>query len=62
MPQHRAYQLDEGGHVTGRIGLTCTDDEGANRRAAQFLDGRDIELWQEARRVSLFKAKGEGPG
>ncbi|MBB4382963.1 hypothetical protein [Bradyrhizobium sp. SBR1B] len=57
MAQYRVYQMDERGHITGRIDLTCTDDDDARRQAAQLLDGTDLELWQEARRIALFTAK-----
>ena len=49
---YRAYLL-ENEHVCAAIDLTSVDDD-AKQQAANLSNGRDIELWQGDRRVSLF--------
>jgi hypothetical protein len=34
--------------------LACPDDEVAKEYAKQFVDGHDIELWQQDRKVAKF--------
>jgi hypothetical protein len=55
MPLYRAYLL-ENGHVWTAIDLTCADDDDAKRQAAALANGRDIELWQGDRRITLLRA------
>jgi hypothetical protein len=56
MPLYRAY-LMENGHVWTAIDLTCADDNDAKRRAANLSSGRDVELWQGDRRVTLLRLR-----
>jgi DUF2934 family protein len=56
MPDYRAFQIGEDGHVTGRIDLVCTDDEDAKRQAQQLVGQYSIELWQHDRRIALFES------
>jgi hypothetical protein len=34
--------------------MLCDNDQEAERRAVQLVDGHVIELWQQARKVATF--------
>jgi hypothetical protein len=58
MPEYRFYAINEDGH----IGVPPTqyelpNDDAANEKAKQLLDGHDIEIWQGARIVAHFNSK-----
>ena len=55
MPEYRAYMIGPDGHIIKRIELVC-DDEAAKQQAKALVDGHDVELWQEARRITEFKS------
>jgi hypothetical protein len=57
MAEYRAYILDEDGHVSRAIPFVCADDEAAKKYARQFVDGRDVELWQGSRQIASFDAE-----
>ena len=57
MQLYRAFQLDQTGHIVGKIDLTCADDEDAKQQAEQLLDGYDTEVWQRDRKVALLRPK-----
>ena len=50
-----AYLIDNDGHITRRIEITCDNDEEAKRRAKQLVDGYAVELWQQARKIKRFE-------
>jgi hypothetical protein len=52
--EYRVYALDSEGHPIKAIRLDCLDDQAAIESAKQYIDGRDIELWQLDRRVATF--------
>ncbi|MFK4486691.1 hypothetical protein [Bradyrhizobium sp. USDA 336] len=52
---YRAYIMSEDGHISGVHEFECADDEGAKAKAAQMLDGHDLEVWQRERRVAILK-------
>lgn len=56
-PEHayRVYALDDDGHIISRVDLHCDDDEIAKRYAATLLDRHDLELWDGARKIEIFK-------
>lgn len=56
-----AYFIGDDGHIMHRIDILCDTDEEALRHAAALVDGHDIELWQQARRLGTFPKKGR-PG
>jgi hypothetical protein len=56
MPLYRAY-LMENGHVLTAIDLTYENDDEAKRQAAGLGNGRDIELWQGDRRITLLRSR-----
>ena len=52
-----AYVIGDDGHIQNRVEFVCSDDEEAKRCAKRLVDGHDVELWQEARRVATFEHK-----
>jgi hypothetical protein len=58
MVVYRLYTLDRGAHITNppRI-VECADDDDAIHQAKQFLDGKDLELWDEGRCVARLTHK-----
>jgi hypothetical protein len=54
MQGYRAYLIGPDGHIVKRVELVCADDEAAKEQAK--VDGYDVELWQEARRITEFRA------
>jgi len=59
MPGYRFYAISP---KDGHISLPPTDfnlpnDDAANEKAKQLLDGHDIEIWQGARIVAHFNSK-----
>jgi hypothetical protein len=52
-----AYIIGDNGHIQNRVEIVCADDEEAKRCAKRLVDGHDVELWQEARRVATFEHK-----
>src|SRR5262245_59734641 len=52
---YRAYVMEPGGYIAGRIDLTCADDATAKLRAEPLADHEVIELWQGFRRVARFE-------
>jgi hypothetical protein len=56
MPLYRAYELDEKGHVVGPpVIIVTSNDTDALTHAKRRIDGRDLEIWDEARRVGLVE-------
>jgi hypothetical protein len=51
-PEYRAYLIGEDGHFKRCRAFVCDNDADATVWAKQFVDGRDIELWNGARLVS----------
>ena len=54
MPEYRAYLIGPDGHIVERVELVCADDEAAKEQAKALVDGYDVELWQEARRIAVI--------
>jgi hypothetical protein len=57
MPYYRAYVVGSDGKFQIAHSLDCEDDEAAIEAAKQFLDGLDIEVWQQRRRITRLKHK-----
>jgi hypothetical protein len=51
MADYRIYILANNDEVTKRIRIECADDEAAIAVARQYIDGRDVEVWQGDRRI-----------
>jgi hypothetical protein len=55
MPEYRVYIIGSDGHFIEAVPLICPDDETAQEKAKQLVDGHDIELWHRDRKVAAFK-------
>jgi hypothetical protein len=55
MEHYRAYLIGLDGHFVKVVDIITENDETAGQRARQLVDGHDLELWQEGRRIALFK-------
>jgi hypothetical protein len=57
MPHYRIYTVDIDGHISGPPSVeSCGDDDEANRRAKDLLNGSDVELWDGARFVGRIRS------
>jgi hypothetical protein len=55
MPVYRFYRITHDGHVDGPpIVWEGPADATALNEAKQYVDGFDIEVWQDARRVAYL--------
>jgi len=54
MHGYRAY-IGPDGHVQDRVDLFCENDDDAQERAKQLVDGHAVELWDEARKIARFE-------
>ena len=59
MPEYRAYIIGSNGLILRRIDLLCENDEAAQKRAGQFVNGHDVELWQGASKMAVLAHKAE---
>lgn len=57
--EYRVTTLDADGRSDQAIEVDCPDDTAAVEFAKQFIDGKDIELWQSNRKVAEFEHKPE---
>ena len=57
--EYRVNALDADGRSHQAIEVDCPDDTAAVEFAKQFIDGKDIELWQSNRKVAEFEHKPE---
>jgi hypothetical protein len=52
--EYRVDIVDADGNCHKAIEIDCPDDAAAVETAKQFIDGKDIELWQSNRKVAAF--------
>jgi len=57
---YRAYIMGHDGHIWKAIDLVLKSDAEAIEAAKQLVDGHDVELWEQTRKVGIFKRK-DGP-
>ena len=57
MADYRIYFLDDDGHIRGVISFLSEDDADALKHAKQYMDGRDLELWNLGRLVQRLPRK-----
>jgi hypothetical protein len=57
--EYRVNTVDPDGSSHQKIKLNCPDDAAAVESAKQFIDGKDVELWQNNRKVVTFGRKPE---
>ncbi len=59
MPQYRVYKINRDGHIAeAPVLMDCADDQDAAEQAKQYIDGKDIEVWQGNRRVARYRGDG----
>ena len=56
MQEYRAYLVGPDDHIVKCVELVCADDEAAKEQAKALVDGYDVELWQEARKIAEFRS------
>jgi hypothetical protein len=54
MPDYRVYFVGHDGRFAGVKEIECDSDSVAVEKAQEFMDGRDIELWERARFIRKF--------
>ena len=58
VPHYRIYDVSPDGHVLGPPKLIeCDNDQEATQKAAQTVDGFDVEVWCRDRRIALLPRK-----
>jgi hypothetical protein len=57
MAHYRAYVIGRDDRIQKAVDLDCTDDEAAVEAARQFVDGNDVEVWQQNRKLTRLKYK-----
>ena len=56
MTVYRVYVVDAGGHTSQPPQvIECNDDQEALKQARQLVDGKAVEVWNEAKRVGLLE-------
>src|SRR5262249_26719383 len=62
MPTYRVYALNDQGHIgEAPHVIRAGSDEEAIADAKQHLDGKDLEIWRGAHRISYLSHTGEAP-
>ena len=59
MVYYRVYVVGYDGKFQEAHSLDCADDEAAIEAAKQFVDGHDVEVWQQLRRITRLKHEPE---
>ncbi len=54
MPDYRAYVLNPDNTFRTVKTFSCDDDDKAIAEATKLLDGQDIELWDQGRKVATL--------
>jgi hypothetical protein len=54
MSNYRVYVIGEDNRIVERIELNCANDSAAIEYAKQYINRKDIELWQRDRRIARF--------
>ncbi|MEA2951190.1 MAG: hypothetical protein QOJ96_710 [Alphaproteobacteria bacterium] len=54
MQHYRAYIMGRDGHILKSVDLFCENDQAAKEQARKLVVGRDVELWQLDRKISVF--------
>ena len=57
MGDYRAYIIGPDGHIKDRIEFWSKDDETAKKRVEQYVDGHDIELWHQDKKIAELSSK-----
>ena len=59
MTFYRAYVIGSDGRFNAAHRIECDDDESAVEAAKQYLNGSDVEVWQQHRRIARLEHKSE---
>lgn len=59
LQHYRVYVVGLDGQFIKSVDLSCADDSAAIEFAKQLIDGHDIELWQQDRKLAWFGGKPE---
>lgn len=59
MRDYRAFVMGPDGHIRDRIEFWSKDDETAKKHVEQYVDGHDIELWHQDKKIAEFKRTGK---
>jgi hypothetical protein len=57
MAEYRAYIVGMDGRIVRAVDLICPDDDTAKEYAKNLVDGHDVELWQNHRKIAKFDHK-----
>ena len=57
MAHYRAYIIGADGHIWKAVDLVSKDDGEAIEAAKRLVDGHDVELWEQTRKVGVFRCK-----
>ena len=57
MAHYRAYLIARDDRIQKAVDLDCPDDEAAIEAAKQLVDGHDVELWQQNRKITRLANK-----
>jgi hypothetical protein len=57
MAEYRAYIVGMDGRIVRAVELLCPDDDTAKEYAKNLVDGHDVELWQDRRKIAKFDHK-----
>jgi hypothetical protein len=57
MTYYRVYVIGPDGHFETAHILECDDDAAAIQAAKQYVDGHDVEVWQQDRRITRLERK-----
>lgn len=54
MLEYHLYLTGPDGHILRRHNLFCDTDEAVLRKAKQYVDGHDVEVWEGTRKVAIL--------
>jgi hypothetical protein len=57
MVHYRAYLIGRDDRFEKAVDLDCGDDDTAIEAARQLVDGHDVELWQQNRKIARLEHK-----
>jgi hypothetical protein len=53
---YRVYIVGKDGHFIGVREIQASDDAAALKKATQYVDGRDVEIWERERQIGRISA------
>lgn len=59
MPEYRAYQIGGDGLILDRFDLDCADEAEARATAQDMAVEYDVELWERAQRIAIYKRQNQ---